>query len=196
MADPMSRLILASGSAYRRELLSRIVDDFASGVPSIDETPLPDERPPELAARLALAKARACAEADPDATVIGSDQVAALGNQILGKPGNHATARRQLQACSGREVEFHTAVVVVSAARQFERKHIDLTTVCFRELDDALVDAYLLRDQPYDCAGSFKAERAGVVLFEQIRSNDPTGLIGLPLVWLAGCLRDAGIELL
>jgi len=189
-------IILASQSPYRRELLLRLLPEFAVQAAHADESRLPGEKPAQLATRLAQAKATAVAEQTPDALVIGSDQVAALGDRVLGKPGNHASAAAQLMSCSGRSVVFHTAVTVMCKDRQFAEKHTDVTTVQFRKLTESEIDAYLRIDEPWDCAGSFKAEAHGSLLFEAIENNDPTGLIGLPIIWLAGSLRRAGIQLL
>jgi 7-methyl-GTP pyrophosphatase len=188
----MPRLILASTSRYRRELLARLGLPFEVRSPGTDETPLSGEPPAALAARLALAKARAIQAAD--AVVIGADQAASLDDRRLGKPGGHPEALRQLQAAQGKKVLFHTAVAVVDAGTGREWTHVDQTGVQFARLTDAELDRYLKLEQPYDCAGSFKSEGLGVVLFERIESSDPTALIGLPLIWLAAALRSAGLD--
>jgi septum formation protein len=188
-------LVLASTSAYRRELLSRLGAPFRQQSPGVDEAALPGEPPAPLAARLATAKARAVAALNPGAIVIGSDQVADCGGQILGKPGDLGGARRQLRASSGRAVVFHTALCLVDArvapAREFTA--IDTTTVAFRDLGDEEIERYLEREKPFDCAGSFKSEGLGIGLFERIDSQDPTALIGLPLIALCRLLREAGV---
>ena len=186
------RLILASTSPYRRELLSRLGLPFETAAPGIDEAPLPEESAAELAGRLARAKALAV-EA-PDAIVIGSDQVASLEGQPLGKPGSHAKAVAQLESFQGREVQFHTAVCVTAGPDRDLQEHVDLTRVRFRQLPRADLDRYLRLEPAYDCAGGFKAEGLGVVLFESIESRDPTALIGLPLIWVASALRNAGLD--
>ncbi|MEM6639785.1 MAG: Maf family protein [Pseudomonadota bacterium] len=180
-------LILGSGSTYRRELLERLGLDFDVMAPHIDETPHTGEPPDALVARLAREKAAAVAKAHPDAVVIGSDQVAVLDGQILGKPVTVARARAQLANASGREVGFLTGVCVRSA--RLSQSHLDVTRVVFRTLSDSDIERYVKREEPLDCAGSFKAERLGISLFERIESSDPTGLIGLPLIWLSAALR-------
>lgn len=188
-------IVLASTSPYRRALLERLQLAFRCVPPETDETPLAGEAPEGLAARLALAKAGAVSAANPGALVIGSDQVAACDGAILGKPGEHAAARRQLQACSGRDVLFYTAVALI-AGDGSEQVHMEPTTVRFRQLDDALIEDYLMREQPYDCAGSFKVEQLGIALFERINSADPTALEGLPLIALCRMLENTGVRLL
>jgi septum formation protein len=188
------KLILASGSPYRKELLGRINNEFSVLAPAVDESPQSSENPADLACRLARMKAAAISNEHPGAVVIGSDQVASLGNTPLGKPGDHATATQQLMACSGQAVEFHTAVCVIHQAAGFDETHSDLTTVRFRTLDAAEIESYLKADSPYDCAGSFRSEGRGITLFNAIENDDPTALVGLPLIWLAGCLRRAGIN--
>ncbi|MGI9309811.1 MAG: Maf family protein [Gammaproteobacteria bacterium] len=192
MSKTPRKLVLASSSPYRQELLRRLTDAFESLATDIEESPAAEEHPADLAARLAGLKASAGAERQPEAIIIGSDQVASLNGMPLGKPGSHERAVEQLRACSGQTVEFYTAVCVHSPD-QIQR-HTDQTSVRFRTLSDALIEAYLRKDEPYDCAGSFKAEKSGVVLFEAINSSDPTGLIGLPLIWLSEALRTAGID--
>ena len=187
-------LILASGSAYRRELLNRLKLEFSVVTSAVDESPAADEKPADLAHRLAYLKASAVANDHPGAVVIGSDQVAALKDRLLGKPGDLATARKQLLACSGQSVAFYTAACVLHPEAGFEECHTDLTTVQFRTLTEAEIDAYLNAEKPFDCAGSFKSEGLGVTLFDAITNQDPTALIGLPLIWLAGCLRSAGLN--
>ncbi len=196
MVIPEPNLILASGSTYRRELLARLGVEFTVIPADADESRLPDEAPAALAARLARAKAGAVAKAHPGAVVIGSDQVAALDNEVLSKPGNRANAAKQLGACSGHSVTFFTSVCVLHATQSFRAEHTDETRVDFRTLHAAEIDAYLELDQPWDCAGSFKAEAHGPLLFRAISTEDPTAIVGLPLIWLGGALRNAGIRLL
>lgn len=188
----MPSLILASTSRYRQELLSRLRLPFEAVAPQVDETPLPGEAPAALAERLALAKARAVAATRADAVVIGSDQVADLDGVALGKPGSHEAAHAQLRRMSGREVVFQTAVAVVAPGlAAIERAEV---RVRFRVLSDAAIDAYLHADQPYDCAGSAKVESLGIALLDAVESDDPTALIGLPLIRTCQLLRRAGVE--
>lgn len=188
----MPSLILASTSRYRQELLARLRLPFEAVAPEVDETPLAGEAPAALAERLALAKARAVAATRPDAIVLGSDQVADLDGQALGKPGSHAAAQAQLRLMSGRGVVFQTAVAVVARGlAAIERAEV---RVRFRALSDAAIDAYLHADQPYDCAGSAKVESLGIALLESVESDDPTALIGLPLIRTCSLLRRAGLE--
>lgn len=195
-SDSARPIILGSTSPYRRELLQRLGMAFECVAPEVDETPQPDETPPALAMRLALAKARAVANLHPDAVVIGSDQVADLNGQPLGKPGNHIRARAQLQTMRGQTVVFQTAVAVVCLATGFERAALAAVAVKFRELTDHEIEAYLLRETPYDCAGSAKSEGLGIALLDSIDSDDPTALIGLPLIRTCAMLRAAGVRLL
>lgn len=187
------RIVLASTSRYRAELLQRIIHDFERIAPQTDEAPLPGESPRTRAMRLAAAKAHAVAVTQDDALVIGSDQVAALGNTVLHKPGNNQTAREQLRASSGNYVDFFTGVCVEYSHDGHQQATVDHTRVHFRQLDDAEIDRYLALERPLDCAGSFKSEGAGIALFERIETADPTALIGLPLIALARMLRAAGI---
>ncbi|MEK9802196.1 MAG: Maf family nucleotide pyrophosphatase [Curvibacter sp.] len=189
-------LILGSTSAYRRELLQRLRLPFEVAAPDVDETPQSGERPPELACRLALAKARAVAQRHPAALVIGSDQVADLGGEPLGKPGTHARAIEQLRRMRGRTVIFQTAVAVVCVETGFEQLDLAPVRVRFRDLSDAEIEAYLRAETPYDCAGSAKSEGLGIALLESIESDDPTALVGLPLIRTARMLRAAGLSLL
>jgi septum formation protein len=161
--------------------------------PDIDESPLPGEPPLATARRLALAKARKVAERETSALIIGSDQVAVLGRRVLGKPGTHAAATEQLRAMSGKSVEFHTALCLLNAASGKAQQTSVPTIVRFRELDDRQIERYLLRDRPYDCAGSAKIEAMGIALVESVESVDPSALIGLPLIALIGMLRQEGI---
>ena len=185
------RLILASTSRYRRELLARLQRPFECVAPGVEESRLPGESPPALAMRLARLKAEAVATRHPDALVVGSDQVAVRGDEVLGKPGSVERCIAQLRASSGLAVEFLTAVQVIHGTRA--ESHVDRTVVRFRVLGDDEIVRYVELEQPLDCAGGFKAEALGISLFESIESSDPTGLTGLPLAWLSGALRRAGI---
>lgn len=188
------RLILASTSRYRRELLERLRLPFDVMAPDVDESPHAGETPAALSERLARAKALAVAGRHPEAVVIGSDQVADLGGTPIGKPGSHARAVEQLRAMSGRAVVFHTAVTVVRMATGHERNVRVPVTVRLRDLSDAEIEHYLRTEQPYDCAGSAKAETLGIALLEAIESDDPTALVGLPLIRTSAMLREAGID--
>jgi septum formation protein len=189
-------LILASTSPYRRELLQRLGMPFQCISPDVDETALPDEQPQDLARRLALQKAQAVSPRYPESLVIGSDQVAALDGKLLGKPGTHSAAFEQLRSCSDREVLFFTGVALVCASSGLASTHVEPFTVRFRALHDAQIESYLRREEPYDCAGSFKCEGLGIVLFEQLSGNDPTSLQGLPLIALTTMLLNSGINIL
>ena len=189
------RILLASTSRYRAELLRRIIPDFEPVAPQADETPRPGEAPRARAVRLAAAKAHAVAACHDDALVIGSDQVAALGNHVLHKPGDMQTAHEQLRASSGKHVDFFTGLCVESSPGGRQQTAVDHTRVTFRELEDAEIERYLMLERPLDCAGSFKSEGAGIVLFERIETSDPTALVGLPLIALAHMLRSAGMRL-
>ncbi|MFM2065823.1 MAG: septum formation protein Maf [Pseudomonadota bacterium] len=195
-AEPGTRLILASTSRYRRELLARLRLPFDVVSPDVDETPEPAEPPAMLSLRLALAKAQAVATRFPDAVVIGSDQVAELDGQPIGKPGTHERAIAQLTAMSGRGVVFHTAVAVVRARDAFERSARVPVTVRFRALTPEAIETYLRLEQPYDCAGSAKCETLGISLLTAIESDDPTALVGLPLIRTSAMLRAAGLDAL
>jgi septum formation protein len=188
-------LFLASSSTYRRLLLQRLGLAFEVHAPGVSETHLAGESPLERARRLALEKARAVAAKHPGAVVIGSDQVAVAGDQILDKPGDAARARAQLAQLSGKSARFYTACAVLGGRPAAQLAYIDTTTVLFRTLTAAEIERYVAREQPYDCAGGFKAESLGIALFERIENSDPTALIGLPLIWLAGALRGLGYEL-
>ena len=188
-------LVLASTSRYRRELLARLALPFETAAPDVDETPRAGEAPRELTLRLALEKAQAVAACKPQAIVIGSDQVADLHGQPLGKPGTHERAAAQLARMSGQTVLFHTAVAVVQASRGFAQSSLATVTVRFRTLDAATIERYLLAEPPYDCAGSAKSEGLGIALLQAIESDDPTALIGLPLIRTAQLLRAAGLTL-
>ncbi|MGH8040496.1 MAG: Maf family protein [Rudaea sp.] len=193
-------LILASTSRYRRELLARLTAKFRCVAPEIDETPLLDEPPHALTTRLAWHKARAVAERNPGSMVIGSDQVADHSGRILGKPHTAENACAQLAACSGEHVVFHTAVCIVDARSETDPQQMprycaqDSTRVHFRTLDTDEIARYVEREQPLDCAGSFQCEGLGIALFERIETNDPTALIGLPLIALCRLLREAGVQ--
>ncbi len=190
------QLILGSTSRYRRELLARLNTPFTVVGPDVDETPAEHEAPYALALRLALAKARAVAALHPEAVVIGSDQVADLNGTPLGKPGTHERAVLQLQRMRGQTVVFQTAVAVVCAATQFEEVDLAAVKVRFRDLSDAEIESYLRTEQPYDCAGSAKSEGLGIALLASIDNDDPTALVGLPLIRTCRMLRAAGIALL
>jgi septum formation protein len=188
------RLILASTSRYRRELLQRLRLPFDVVSPGVDEAALAGEALAALALRLALAKARAVAASAADAVVIGSDQVAELDGQAIGKPGSYERAVEQLKRMSGQRVVFHTAVAVVRRDRGFERALLAPVSVVFRHLGSDEIERYLQLDTPYDCAGSAKSEALGVALLERIDSDDPTALIGLPLIRTCALLREAGLD--
>ena len=187
-------LILASTSPYRRELLQRLRLPFEVLSPGVDETPQPGEAPAALALRLALAKARAVAALRPNAVVIGSDQVADLDGLAIGKPGTHERATEQLRWLSGRQAVFQTAVAVVRVDSAFEQVVLAPVSVRFRALSDAEIEHYLRAEQPYDCAGSAKCETLGIALLESINSDDPTALVGLPLIRTCALLRAAGLD--
>jgi len=188
-------LVLGSTSRYRRELLQRFGLPFDVVGPHVDETPQPNEAPAALAQRLALAKAQAVAAQRPEAIVIGSDQVADLHGQPLGKPGTHERAVAQLRQMSGQTVLFQTAVAVVCAATGLAACELAVVRVVFRDLTDAEIERYLRAEQPYDCAGSAKSEGLGITLLDHIDNDDPTALIGLPLIRTARLLRLAGLQL-
>ncbi|MFL9923544.1 Maf-like protein [Herbaspirillum lusitanum] len=194
----LPRLILGSSSSYRKELLSRLGLPFEVIVPDIDETPLAGETPDATAMRLAKEKARAVAQKAEGALVIGSDQVATLDGEQIGKPGNHENALKQLQKMRGREVIFHTALCLWDGRRSDPYEAAQLrnvqTIVTFRDLPDTELDAYLRIEQPYDCAGSAKNEGLGIAILKDIRNDDPTALTGLPLIALTDMLRHAGVR--
>jgi len=189
-------LILGSSSRYRKELLSRLNIPFEVAAPEVDETPLLNETPRDLALRLALAKARAVASKYPEAVVIGSDQVADLEGEALGKPGNHANAVKQLQRMRGKTVIFQTALSVICLATGFEQTDLATVKVSFRDLTDAEIESYLKAEEPYDCAGSAKSEGLGIALLAAIDNDDPTALVGLPLIRTCHMLSAAGVKLL
>lgn len=192
----MPPLILASTSRYRRELLQRLRLPFSVEPPGVDETARAAEAPSALARRLALEKARAVARRHPGAVVIGSDQVADLDGQAIGKPGDHDRAREQLRRMSGRMVVFRTALAVVRVDTGFEAVDLAQVRVRFRVLDDARIEHYLRTEQPYDCAGSARSEALGIALLESIDSDDPTALVGLPLIRTCTLLAAAGLDVL
>jgi 7-methyl-GTP pyrophosphatase len=194
-AGPAPRLILASTSRYRRELLERLRLPFDVAAPEVNESPLPDESPRTLVTRLAFAKATAVAAMFPGAWVIGSDQVATFDGAVLGKPGSPEVAHAQLAAMSGRTVEFLTAVSLVHDDARRHLSAMNVTTVQFRSLDREEIARYVAVENPLDCAGSFKSESLGIVLFDAIQTQDPTALIGLPLIATARLLREAGFRL-
>ncbi|HEY2808380.1 MAG TPA: nucleoside triphosphate pyrophosphatase [Steroidobacteraceae bacterium] len=190
--SPPPPVLLASTSRYRAQLLQRLGVSFEALAPGVAEDARAGELPVDRARRLALAKAQAIARAHPEALVIGSDQVAACQGRVLDKPGNAARAFSQLASLSAQRAHFYTACAVVGAGLPLPLVHVDTTTVNFRPLSTAEIERYVGREQPFDCAGSFKVEALGVALFESIENLDPTALIGLPLIWLAGALRGAG----
>jgi len=188
----MPPIILASTSRYRRELLARLKLPFAARSPDVVEDAIAGEAPAAMAARLALAKAASIVA--PNAIVIGSDQVASLDGQVLRKPGSADVAVAQLRLAQGRTVVFNTAVAVIATGSGTTLRHVDRTEVLFRRLDDAALERYVQLENPLDCAGSFKSEGLGVALFERISSEDPTALIGLPLIFVADALRKLGAD--
>jgi len=190
----MSRLILASSSPHRRRLLERLGLEFETRPSDVDEQARPGEDGPALAARLANEKAERIARDAVDSIVIGADQVAELNGQLLGKPGDYATALKQLLACQGETALFHTAVTVVATARDQRWETLDRTRLRFWQLKETQLRRYLELEQPYDCAGGFKVEGLGITLFDAVESNDPTALVGLPLIWLTRVLRELGLD--
>ncbi len=185
-------IVLASSSPYRRDLLDRFLDEYEAVAPEVDERNAKNLPPAELARHLARKKAEAVAVNARQALVIGADQVAVLDDRVLGKPGEHARAVEQLLAASGKAVTFLTAVCILDPVGRARYEHTDKTVVRFRRFDRRLAEAYLRHDEPYDCAGSFKLEGAGFVLFESVTTDDPTALIGLPMIWLADRLLQLG----
>ncbi len=193
MQNPTSpRILLASASRYRQGLLDRFLNNYETVPPDIDESAQEGESAADLATRLAREKAETVSRQRPDALIIGADQLAVLDGVALGKPGDHQRAVEQLLSTSGKKVRFLTAVCVLDPVTRTRLEHTDETTVRFRRFDRRLADTYLRHDEPYDCAGSFKIEGAGFVLFETVSTDDPTALIGLPMIWLAGTLKDLG----
>ncbi len=195
MATTPPPIVLASASPLRRALLARLKFDFKVEVSGVDETPRDGETVAPLVTRLALAKARAVAAKHPDALIIGSDQTTCVRGEILGKPANADAARRQLTLCSGGTSEFHTCVCLLDAAADRHWIEDVVTTVYFRELSDDEIARYVEHEKPFDCAGSFRSEALGVALFERIESDDPTALLGLPMIATCAMLRQAGLEL-
>lgn len=192
----MPPIVLASGSTYRRQLLQRLQLPFEWSAPDVDETPAPGEPPAALAERLARAKAAALAQRFPSHLIIGSDQVASLDGAPLGKPGDFATAMRQLRACSGRRVDFLTGLSLLDSATGLQQGCVERFSVVFRPLAERQIARYLEREQPFDCAGSFKVEGLGIALFERLEGDDPNTLVGLPLIRLVDMLRNAGVDVL
>lgn len=190
------QLILASTSVYRRHMLERLRLPFTVVASAVDEIALPDETPEKLACRLALAKAQAVAVQYPNCVVIGSDQVADLNGSAMGKPGTHARAVAQLQRMRGQTVVFQTAVAVVCIATGFAKTELAKVNVHFKHLSDTQIETYLLAEQPYDCAGSAKSEGLGIALLARIDNDDPTALVGLPLIRTCELLESAGIKVL
>ena len=193
----MSNLILASSSSYRKSLLQRLNIEFSCSSPDVDESALAGEPATALAERLALVKAQTVASQFPNTVVVGADQVAELNGTILGKPGNHQQAVKQLTAQAGKRVLFHSGLAIVRIQADGEMQQhslINTTEVTFRPLSQKQIEQYLLTEQPYDCAGSFKAEGLGISLFTSIKSNDPTSLIGLPLIDLCSALPQFSIN--
>jgi 7-methyl-GTP pyrophosphatase len=193
MQNPSSPpIVLASSSQYRRGLLDRFLTEYQSISPDLDESAMESADPGELASKLARGKAEKVSSSYRDSVVIGADQLAVLDGLVLGKPGDHQKAIEQLLAASGKSVTFLTAVCVLDPVGRRRYEHVDRTEVRFRNFDRRLAEAYLRHDQPYDCAGSFKLEGAGFVLFESVSTDDPTALIGLPMIWLSATLMELG----
>lgn len=190
----MPKLLLASSSPYRRQLLQKLALPFSCQSPNIDETPLPGEAPQQLVERLAIAKAQALAAAHPEHLIIGSDQVASFNGKILGKPGGFSQAYQQLAQCSGQTVRFYTGLCLLNTAQQRQQSSIETYQVHFRLLSEQQIQNYLEREQPYDCAGSFKCEGLGISLFESLSGQDPNTLVGLPLIALIRMLNKEGID--
>src|SRR6266446_1351995 len=195
MAQPR-RLVLASTSRYRRELLERLGLAFEAAAPHFDETPIPGEATAATALRLSVGKAQSLVRTFPDALIIGADQVASSEGRTLDKPGNHENAVQQLRALSGKAAQFDTAVTLLDARKGQLQSRVVGCHVLFRTLDDRRIEAYLRREQPYDCAGSAKAEGLGIALIERIDTDDPTALVGLPLIALTAMLERAGLPVL
>lgn len=192
----MQPLVLASTSIFRSQLLERLGLPFVTAAPDIDESRLPDESPEALVQRLALQKAEAVASSYPNALIIGSDQVACLDELVLGKPGSHEKAREQLGRCSGRVVRFLTGLCLLDAATGRHQLCCEPFSVHFRNLSQEQIEAYLQREQPYNCAGSFKSEGLGIALFSRLEGDDPNSLVGLPLIRLIAMLEHYGLEVL
>lgn len=191
----MKQIVLGSSSPFRKELLRKLIPEFDTCSPDIDETPLTNESPLDLVARLALAKAKAVAKTFPDAMIIASDQVSVLNHQINGKPGNHQRAFEQLKASSGNTVTFFTSLCLYDASTHQSELVVEPFHVHFRELDDDEINRYLSKEAPFSCAGSFKSEGLGIALFKKLEGDDPNALIGLPLIKLADLLRNQGIHI-
>ncbi len=189
-------LVLASSSPYRRQLLSRLRQPFDWVAPNCDESALEGELAIDLAARLALLKAKTVAETRQDALIIGSDQVLEANGTLLGKPGKHTAAVHQLRQLSGKIVLFHTSICLLNAVTGHSQQSVESVTVRFRPLSDVTIEAYLSAEQPYDCAGAFKSEGLGSILLESVQSQDPTALIGLPLIRLSQFLEQEGVRLI
>jgi MAF protein len=185
-------IVLASASPYRRGLLDRFLGDYQSISPDIDESNPDGLSPKKLARQLARLKAETVLRTARDSLIIGADQLAVLDGEVLGKPGDHQKAVEQLMAASGQTLTFRTAVCILDPVDRNRYEHIDKTTVHFRQFDRRLAETYLRHDEPYDCAGSFKIEGAGFVLFESVRTDDPTALIGLPMIWVSDVLLELG----
>lgn len=192
----MKKIVLASTSPFRRELLGKLGLEFSTAAPDVDETPLPDENARALVKRLAEAKARAVAAEYPDALIIGSDQVAVLEEQILGKPGGHDRAMEQLKAASGKAVTFLTGLCLFNSATKNTQTVVEPFNVEFRDLSEAQIENYLRREQPYNCAGSFKSEGLGIALFRRLEGDDPNALVGLPLIRLTRMLQAEEVDVL
>ncbi|HEX5276841.1 MAG TPA: nucleoside triphosphate pyrophosphatase [Fluviicoccus sp.] len=188
-------LVLASTSRYRADLLRRLFPDFIQAQPEVEERALPGESAADMALRLAVAKSKALSDTFPEHLIIGADQTAACDDDIIGKPGHRDAAIAQLLRFSGRSIHFHSAVCLFDSRHGISRHAVNTTTVAFRPLSRDAVERYIDREQPLDCAGSFKAEGLGISLFTGIHSDDPTSLIGLPLITLSGFLREAGLIL-
>jgi septum formation protein len=193
-SDPKLRLILASTSTYRKQLLERLGIPFTVAAPNVDESPLPGESAADLVGRLARTKAEVVARRSTHSLVIGSDQLAMCGRDVLGKPGSGDRAIAQLKSLSGHRVVFNTAVHLVLSDSGTNEGHLDVTTVHFRRLSDDEIRRYVTRDKPYDSAGGFKVEALGISLFDKVDTHDPTALVGLPLIWLAAALRKHGFH--
>jgi MAF protein len=192
----MQQLVLGSTSPFRRQLLEKLGLPFDTASPETDETPLDDETPEQLVARLAEAKARACAGQHPQALIIGSDQVAVNDGVILGKPHTHDKAMEQLRNASGKHVRFLTGLCLYNAASDQAQVEVVPFDVVFRELNDEMIDNYLRAEQPYNCAGSFKSEAMGIALFDKLEGEDPNTLIGLPLIRLVRMLEKEGVRVI
>jgi MAF protein len=192
----MQQLILGSSSPFRAELLTKLRLPFITASPDIDESPIDGEMPIELVERLSEQKARAVANIYPDALIIGSDQIAVIDGDILGKPGNHEVAIQQLRRASGKQVQFLTGLALYNAQQGEMQSLVEPFTVHFRQLSDDQINYYLHAEKPYNCAGSFKSEGYGISLFSQLQGNDPNSLIGLPLIQLIAMLERQGIDVL